>query len=416
MLAQRVAELAHDLAAARRGPALPVVERLGRARGDPLVVGGGGVPDGRDRPAGGRIDRLDQRSGGLEPGAGEGAGVLLGEAEAGKQGRNVGRAGDSHEGSPLGFGGDSLRRGPNGFGRAPEAGVRRQPILSQPAIAGVSWRSRMGAASPADACRRLSIECGGPMPLLPALLLACFAFWSGTFPGAATFPAGPVGQALVLAAALFGAASWRDPLRLGPAGRWLVGALARGGRAQPRGLARGARRACRGPAPSGLSPAACLRRALLVDRTPARDRPRGLERRHWRDRDLGAHSAGAAEHFAHRDAARASQSARRLSGDHAAARRCPPFAGADLRALDGAGGGRGGGRRARRGPLFRRRSRARPAGARRRGALRTRPPSGLRAGPPRVWRCSFRAPRRSCGATTRRPRRGRSTCVPVGRA
>ena len=63
------------------------------------------------------------------------------------------------------------------------------------------------------------------MPLLPALLLACFAFWSGTFPGAAAFPAGPVGQGLVLAAAIVGAASWRDPLRLGPAGRWLAAAL-----------------------------------------------------------------------------------------------------------------------------------------------------------------------------------------------
>ncbi|MEO8198104.1 MAG: O-antigen ligase family protein [Thermoanaerobaculia bacterium] len=63
------------------------------------------------------------------------------------------------------------------------------------------------------------------MPLLPALLLACFAFWSGTFPGAAAFPAGPAGQALVLGAALLGAAGWRDPLGLGKAGRWLVGAL-----------------------------------------------------------------------------------------------------------------------------------------------------------------------------------------------
>ena len=63
------------------------------------------------------------------------------------------------------------------------------------------------------------------MPLLPALLLACFAFWSGTFPGAAAFPAGPAGQGLVLAAAIIGAAAWRDPLRLGGAGRWLVGAL-----------------------------------------------------------------------------------------------------------------------------------------------------------------------------------------------
>lgn len=63
------------------------------------------------------------------------------------------------------------------------------------------------------------------MPLLPALLLASFAFWSGTFPGAAAFPAGAVGQGLVLAAAIVGAASWRDPLRLGPAGRWLAAAL-----------------------------------------------------------------------------------------------------------------------------------------------------------------------------------------------
>lgn len=63
------------------------------------------------------------------------------------------------------------------------------------------------------------------MCLLPALLLACFAFWSGTFPGAAAFPAGPVGQGLVLVAALLGARSWRDPLRLGMAGRWLVGAF-----------------------------------------------------------------------------------------------------------------------------------------------------------------------------------------------
>jgi O-antigen ligase len=63
------------------------------------------------------------------------------------------------------------------------------------------------------------------MPLLPPLLLACFVFWSGTFPGAAAFPSAPVGQGLVLAAALLGAAAWRDPLRLGSAGRWLVGAL-----------------------------------------------------------------------------------------------------------------------------------------------------------------------------------------------
>ena len=80
------------------------------------------------------------------------------------------------------------------------------------------YRSRL-------ARRRLPIECRDPMPLLPAFLLACFAFWSGTFPGAAAFPAGPVGQGLVLAAALLGAAAWQDPLGLGRAGRWLTAAL-----------------------------------------------------------------------------------------------------------------------------------------------------------------------------------------------
>lgn len=72
---------------------------------------------------------------------------------------------------------------------------------------------------------RQPLECSDPMPLLPALLLACFAFWCGTFPGGAAFPAGPAGQGLVLAAALLGAAGWRDPLGLGRAGRWLVLAL-----------------------------------------------------------------------------------------------------------------------------------------------------------------------------------------------
>ena len=100
------------------------------------------------------------------------------------------------------------------------------------------------------------------------------------------------------------------------------------GRAQPRGLARGARGARRCPAAAGLPAAARLRRPLLVDRAPARDRPRGLERGRRRDRDLGGRRAGAAEQLAHRDAARASQSARRLSGDHACRSRFPPCAGA----------------------------------------------------------------------------------------
>lgn len=64
------------------------------------------------------------------------------------------------------------------------------------------------------------------LSLLPALLLGLFAFWCGNFSGAPDFPAGPLGQGLVLAAALFAASSWRDPWRLGEAGRYLPGALA----------------------------------------------------------------------------------------------------------------------------------------------------------------------------------------------
>jgi len=61
--------------------------------------------------------------------------------------------------------------------------------------------------------------------LLPALLLAAFAFACGSFPGAASWPAGPLGQALLLLAALAAGAEAVDPLRLGPAGRWLPLAL-----------------------------------------------------------------------------------------------------------------------------------------------------------------------------------------------
>lgn len=61
-----------------------------------------------------------------------------------------------------------------------------------------------------------------PRALLPALLLGAFAFACGTFPGAASWPTGPLGQALLLVAAAAGLAEAGDPLRLGPAGRWLA--------------------------------------------------------------------------------------------------------------------------------------------------------------------------------------------------
>lgn len=63
------------------------------------------------------------------------------------------------------------------------------------------------------------------MPFLPPLLLGLFAFWCGTFPGAAAYPQAPLGAALVFAAALLGASGVADPLGLGRRGRWLLGAL-----------------------------------------------------------------------------------------------------------------------------------------------------------------------------------------------
>ena len=63
------------------------------------------------------------------------------------------------------------------------------------------------------------------MALIPPLLLALFACWSGTFAASGSWPAGPAGQAFLLAAGLLGAASWADPLRLGRSGRWLGWAL-----------------------------------------------------------------------------------------------------------------------------------------------------------------------------------------------
>jgi len=66
------------------------------------------------------------------------------------------------------------------------------------------------------------------LALSPAALLALLAMWSGTFTGAAAWPAGPLGQAALLAVAL-AAVAWgvdaRDPLALGRAGRWLPAAL-----------------------------------------------------------------------------------------------------------------------------------------------------------------------------------------------
>ena len=96
MLAQLVAELAHDLAALRRRPGLPLAEGLDGDGGDPLVVVGGGHADGGDRLAGGGVERFDALAVGLDPLAGEGAGVLSLEAEGVEDLRNAGIGLNSH--------------------------------------------------------------------------------------------------------------------------------------------------------------------------------------------------------------------------------------------------------------------------------------------------------------------------------
>ncbi len=57
--------------------------------------------------------------------------------------------------------------------------------------------------------------------LAPALLLALFGFWCGTFRGAAAWPQAALGPAVLLLVALAGARSAVDPLGLGRAGRLL---------------------------------------------------------------------------------------------------------------------------------------------------------------------------------------------------
>ena len=59
----------------------------------------------------------------------------------------------------------------------------------------------------------------------PALLLLLFAAWSGSFAGGAGAAAAASGHLALLLAALGAGALWRDPLRLGAAGRLLPAAL-----------------------------------------------------------------------------------------------------------------------------------------------------------------------------------------------
>ncbi|HVS00596.1 MAG TPA: O-antigen ligase family protein [Thermoanaerobaculia bacterium] len=60
---------------------------------------------------------------------------------------------------------------------------------------------------------------------LPALLLALFGLWCGTFEQGATFPGWTAACAALLGTLLWAGADWQDPLRLGAAGRFLPPAL-----------------------------------------------------------------------------------------------------------------------------------------------------------------------------------------------
>ncbi len=60
---------------------------------------------------------------------------------------------------------------------------------------------------------------------VPALLLVFTAAWCGTQDGGATFAGSATAAASLLAVLVWKGCSWRDPLRLGRAGRWLLPAL-----------------------------------------------------------------------------------------------------------------------------------------------------------------------------------------------
>ncbi|MFN7962577.1 MAG: O-antigen ligase family protein [Thermoanaerobaculia bacterium] len=62
-------------------------------------------------------------------------------------------------------------------------------------------------------------------PLLPALWLAVASLWAGTLAGSVSWAGAAAIAALVLAGAWLGRSELPDPLRLGPAGRWLPVAL-----------------------------------------------------------------------------------------------------------------------------------------------------------------------------------------------
>ena len=250
------------------------------------------------------------------------------------------------------------------------------------------------------------------MPLLPAFLLACFAFWSGTFPGAAAFPAGPVGQGLVLAAALLAAAAWRDPLGLGRAGRWLAAALvvavllslwvspvARAGRV---GV--------------WLLPAYLLL-APFVARCWSTDRRREIGLAAWSVvvaatalwaivEQLRQRVRGAAMPLGHHNLLAAFLVSRCRSS-------CRPCA---------AAGSPGGWRARDRRGWSRWSRRALSSAARHSPSWRwperrasNAPATWCSAWRSSAWRCSCRAPRRSSSARTPRPRRARSICSVAGR-
>lgn len=114
--------------------------------------------------------------------------------------------------------------------------------------------------------------------LLPAALLAAFAFACGTFSGGAAWPWGAAGQAALLAAAVAGLGAAGDPLRLGRAGRWLAPAL----------LAALAASVALSPVPRAGRAALALLPAFVLTAAAA---ARVLEREETRRRALAAWSA-----------------------------------------------------------------------------------------------------------------------------
>ena len=180
---RRRRELAHDLAAARRGPLPPLEERLLRGARDLFVLVARGETHARDRFAGRGIDRGQRRPRGGDRLVGPGAVARGLDAESVEHGRRrrLGRldrrrsAGRDAEWSSSW----SLRSA----ARAAWRGYRtrsRRAALRRAALRGHGDTVPTVLTAPSRAPKRMTA-------FLPALLVALSAAWSGTFHGGATW-------------------------------------------------------------------------------------------------------------------------------------------------------------------------------------------------------------------------------------